>query len=338
MRMRMRQGIVVTGVVIDTLLLGSARNARADVAVPNLLTDQGRLFDTSGNPVNGMQPFVFSFYTQAQGGTALWTETQNVLLFSGYFATQIGSVTSIPTGFFDAEAKAGATVYLGVRIGTDAEITPRQPLLSVPYARVANNAIGDITPNSVSVGGATVIDNTGKWVGPTLGLVGATGPIGPTGPSGAQGMTGTSGAIGPTGPQGAQGPQGPAGSTGSQGPAGSTGSQGPQGPTGSSGSQGTQGLTGSQGVQGPQGAQGPQGPAGAGIDINNCNTILCDAENLGENNFECFCPDGTIMLSGAANGFYESTPLFENGGFGFSCSNPLPSELNIPQSITLICC
>jgi hypothetical protein len=115
--------------------------------------------------------------------------------------------------------------------------------------------------------------------------------------------------------------------------AGTNGTDGESGPQGPRGPQGPQGL---QGLQGVPGQQGPQGPAG--IDVENCNTVLCDAENLQNNSYQCFCPDGTIMLSGGCNGYYYSTPLFQSGAFGYGVSNPLPSQLGVTKSCTLICC
>jgi hypothetical protein len=207
----------------------------AHAGVPTFLTEQGRLFDNMGNPSTGTVSLTFNAYTSATGGTTLWTEVQSIPLDSGYFSAILGEVTPLPAGFFEAQAAAGSTVYLGITVNTDAEMTPRQPIQSVPYALVANNAVGDITPNTVSVGGTKVIDNTGKWVGPNSGLVGPQGPAGMAGAAGATGAAGPQGPAGPTGPTGdtgATGLQGPAGPAGPTGATGATGATGPQGPPG----------------------------------------------------------------------------------------------------------
>jgi len=44
------------------------------------------------------------------------------------------------------------------------------------------------------------------------------------------------------------------------------------------------------------------------------------------------------MLAGAATGFYESVPIFTSGQFGYEVSKPIPAQMNITQSVTLICC
>ncbi len=138
-------------------------------------------------------------------------------------------MTTLTSAVFATAAANGQNLYLGITVGTDAEMSPRQPLQSVPYALVADNAVGNITPTSVSIGATPVIDNAGKWVGPNSGLVG------PTGPAGAAGSQGPGGPVGPTGAVGSQGPAGPAGSQGPAGPVGPTGAAGSQGPVGPAG-------------------------------------------------------------------------------------------------------
>jgi hypothetical protein len=155
--------------VLVACVLGVSVGTRARADVPAFLTQQGRLFDSSNMPVTGMTTFAFSLYTAATGGTPVWTETQMITLDSGYFAAQLGEVTAIPPATFVNAASMGQTLYLGIKVNADPELSPRQPLLSVPYAMVAQNAIGDITPHTVSVNGKTVIDSMGNWVGPAMG-------------------------------------------------------------------------------------------------------------------------------------------------------------------------
>src|SRR5450432_259368 len=105
-------------------------------AVPATLTQQGRILDaTTGNPVTSKLKIVFNVYADAKGGTALWTEEQNITLDDGYFSAQLGSVTAIPDTLFD-----GSVRYLGVTVGADAEMAPREAITSVPYALKAASA------------------------------------------------------------------------------------------------------------------------------------------------------------------------------------------------------
>jgi hypothetical protein len=66
-----------------------------------------------------------------------------------------------------------SSLYLELRVEGD-KLSPRQHIGAVPYAQVALNATGDITPKSISVAGNPVIDATGKWVGDTTNLSGVT--------------------------------------------------------------------------------------------------------------------------------------------------------------------
>jgi hypothetical protein len=164
---------------------------------PMKINHQGRLFDPSMTAVNGPHTMTFSVYSAATGGSPLWTESQDLTFEDGYYATTLGAVTPFAHDLF-----AGSTMYLSIQIDNDAEMTPREPVDSVPYSMVASNATGDITPHSIAVNGAPIVDATGHWVGPTSGL---QGPAGPAGAVGAQGPAGAQGPQGPQGPQGVQG-------------------------------------------------------------------------------------------------------------------------------------
>jgi hypothetical protein len=209
---------ICSGTIASLAILFGLSGA-AEAAVPNLLTQQGRLFDAAGAPLSTPVVMVFSIYATATDTMPLWTETLSVTPTDGYFTVRLGDLVALPATLFDGNLR-----FLGVRIGNDAEMTPRQVLASVAYAMMANNATGDITPKSVTVNGIKVIDETGAWKGPVTGLAGTPGPTGPTGPVGAPGA---SGAPGPTGPVGAPGATGAPGPTGPVGAPGATGATGP---------------------------------------------------------------------------------------------------------------
>lgn len=109
-----------------------AAPAALGAAVPATVGYQGRLYDQNGNPVSGTMSVTFALYAGGSGGTAVWSETQSVSFANGYFAVQLGSVTAFGTTAFD-----GTVRYLGVKVGTDAEMTPRTAVASVPYALLA---------------------------------------------------------------------------------------------------------------------------------------------------------------------------------------------------------
>jgi hypothetical protein len=86
---------------------------------------QGRLTDSSGNPLNGTYDITFRLYDAASGGTALAEVLHSVIVHNGLFAT---TITFDPT-YFD-----GRALWLGIQVGYDPEMTPRQALRAVPYA------------------------------------------------------------------------------------------------------------------------------------------------------------------------------------------------------------
>lgn len=145
-----------------TLGLLSLSNV-AQAAVPKLITQQGRLVDSAGDPVTGDLNFVFNIYTAVDAPTPVYTEVQTITLDNGYFSARVGETTIIPDALFN-----GDNLWIGVTVGSDSEMSPRQQIASVPYAfraATADNAVGAITPTSVTVNGVKVINESGAWNG-----------------------------------------------------------------------------------------------------------------------------------------------------------------------------
>jgi hypothetical protein len=127
------------GTLIILLLFVLAHNAgaapwRAPVAAPGSTTTvnyQGRLFDSSGNPVNGNVTLVFSLYDQASGGNRKWgPETHTgVPASDGLFSVLLGSRTAdgIP------QSALGGDLWLEVSVNGET-LSPREQLGAVPYA------------------------------------------------------------------------------------------------------------------------------------------------------------------------------------------------------------
>ena len=94
--------------------------------VSNTLSYQGHLLDADGNPVDAITTMTFSLYDQATSGTALWTQSGDVSVNEGLFTVYL----NVSPALFDGQGR-----WLGVHVAGDAqEMTPRQPLLPVPYA------------------------------------------------------------------------------------------------------------------------------------------------------------------------------------------------------------
>ncbi len=120
-------------VVMVILLL--AFSAFTSLAVPPEINYQGKLTDINGDPVTENPVLMqFGVYEAASGGTALWSESQSVNINKGVFNVRLGSVTFFPASLFNGER------FLGITLGAGTEMTPRHPLISVPYALAANDA------------------------------------------------------------------------------------------------------------------------------------------------------------------------------------------------------
>ena len=106
--------------------------------VPNALNYQGTLYDSNGQPVTASKEIRVSLYDVAAGGTAFWTETQaGIIVKSGNFSLVLGKDSSNPID----QAKLSGTTYIGIKVGTDAEMLPRQQFTSVAYALKSGDGV-----------------------------------------------------------------------------------------------------------------------------------------------------------------------------------------------------
>ena len=128
-----------------------------DVAaeVPVTLSHNGYLTDGQGKGVTGAWSFSFGIYGSPDGSDLVWSEEiANVQVADGFYAVTLGLSNALQ-GVFNPESGGGRTrrdVYLEVTVdGT--KMLPRQRISSVPYSLVADDAVGDIHPASITVNG-----------------------------------------------------------------------------------------------------------------------------------------------------------------------------------------
>jgi hypothetical protein len=113
----------------------------AQVTPPGLVNYQGVLRDALGKPVaDGNYDMTFFFYDGPTGGTLLLTDSHTgsgaVPVSGGLFTVALGSGT-LTTGSestLPAVFANHAAVYLAVKVGSDAEMTPRIQVVSAPFA------------------------------------------------------------------------------------------------------------------------------------------------------------------------------------------------------------
>jgi hypothetical protein len=137
-------------------------NAPAALAVitNDIVQVQGRLTDASGNPINGTVTVTTSIYDVSSGGIARCTDADTVNAVKGLFTMEMD--------FCTASDFNGDQLYLGIKVGSDAEMTPRQAIYAVPYAwGLRPGAIVKGADSTIFVPGNSLIKNlntdTTRW-------------------------------------------------------------------------------------------------------------------------------------------------------------------------------
>jgi hypothetical protein len=123
------------------------------------LNYQGQLTDSAGNSAvaDASYSILFSIYPDSSTATPLWSETQAVTTRKGLFHVVLGAVNSMASL---PAASYGTDLWLGLKVGADAEMTPRQQLLPAAYAKNAQ-MLGGLLPNNAA-NNLVVLDAGGK--------------------------------------------------------------------------------------------------------------------------------------------------------------------------------
>ncbi len=148
------------------LALPSALSAQS--AVPGLITYQGKVTDAGGALIGSPSPtnrtIIFRVYDHATSVAAanrLHTEQQIVTIANGEFNVLVGAGSAVSGETFVATLDTvftGASRYLGVTIDdnngstVDPEISPRQQIVTMPYAfraKVAESVTGSAATSNI---------------------------------------------------------------------------------------------------------------------------------------------------------------------------------------------
>ena len=151
-----RGNVRLSAAIVLGLLMWCQGGARA---APPQLDYQGKLTDATGNPVNGPTSMVFRIWSDANKfATVMWIETQAVVqVENGLFHVVLGDSVPLPTNLFDADGRV-----LSVQVGSDAQMTPRLPLQSVPYALNAERAASAASADNATYAASSGTDN--DWI------------------------------------------------------------------------------------------------------------------------------------------------------------------------------
>lgn len=140
----MRAFAVLSGCVASLVLVTSASSAPA----PNIIGYHGVLASAVGDRVSLSLPMTFRLYDSPNGDVVLWEETHSeVVCEDGLFDVELGSVDPLDAALF----ASGEELWLTLQVDTDVEMTPRQRLVSVPFALHASNAdtVGGVSASSL---------------------------------------------------------------------------------------------------------------------------------------------------------------------------------------------
>ncbi|MBN2119752.1 MAG: hypothetical protein JW734_01675, partial [Candidatus Omnitrophica bacterium] len=97
---------------------------------PRVITCHGRLTNQEEEILSGAHTFTFRLYSQQQGGSALWSETQPLSVgSSGLFSAYLGDTSAFPTAL-----DFNTTYWISIEVDGDGEMSPRLKLPSAAYA------------------------------------------------------------------------------------------------------------------------------------------------------------------------------------------------------------
>jgi hypothetical protein len=109
---------------LEPLRTNNGVSAAPQTDVEGAMSVQGFLTNAAGNPLNGSYNMIFRIYDISSGGTALCTAAlAGVQVSNGQFGATVY-----------CNAIEGQQLWLGITVGTDSEMTPRQSIRPVAYA------------------------------------------------------------------------------------------------------------------------------------------------------------------------------------------------------------
>jgi hypothetical protein len=118
--------LFILGVII--LLGGSIAES---AAVPQSINYQAVLLDSNSDPITTPVDIVFTIYDDSTGGNILWQETKTGVDpdDNGQFSLVLGKTVPISDNVL-----LGGMCWLGIKVGMDAEISPRTEMVSSAYS------------------------------------------------------------------------------------------------------------------------------------------------------------------------------------------------------------
>ena len=130
-------------------------------SVPQLINYQGMLTDATGQPLATQEYNIsFNIYITSTGGTAVWGPQ----IFDGSAGTGHGAKVPVVQGHFNvilgqvdtnnrsiSEAFVSEETYLEITVNGGSPITPRQRILSAPYAINSGNGVAQFPQGDIYI-------------------------------------------------------------------------------------------------------------------------------------------------------------------------------------------
>jgi hypothetical protein len=117
--------------------------------VPNVINYQGMLRRPDGSVINGTYTMTFRLYDSPEGGNVVHTEQLlNVVVRDGLFTVLLGDGDGNPIQAADFKDP----LYVGIQVGNDAEMQPRQRIAPVPYAVQLTDGVYVAESGNVGIG------------------------------------------------------------------------------------------------------------------------------------------------------------------------------------------
>jgi len=157
-------------ILIGLAVLGLLRSADGTAqTVPPLINYQGQVLAGDGTPLaTGDYDLTFRIFDAAEGGTLIWGPQvfdgvpgvghgPRIPVVQGYFNLMLGPSDTAAESL--AEGFQGANRFLEIQVGANDPISPRQQILSAPYAlnaqSAANVEAGGVNTLALSDGAVT---------------------------------------------------------------------------------------------------------------------------------------------------------------------------------------
>ena len=121
-------------IAVFAVAMGLPAGVLADA--PAFVPVQGYFSDADDNPLEGEHNITLKLYDVHMGGEALFEETHSVLVESGLVVVYLGATQSLDLSIF----RDMHSLFLGMTVDQDPEMSPRFSIGSVPFAGFAQHA------------------------------------------------------------------------------------------------------------------------------------------------------------------------------------------------------